>query len=112
MLNKIAQISDLPLPNISNEMKLEDHLIDEHLFDNIGYVDPNSFLNETDEKDKSMDIYSLGSLLWEIMSEKVPYSKDIDNGIYELIFRITKKEYREKDIDNIPNEYIALYKKC
>lgn len=59
-----------------------------------------------------MDIYSLGTLLWEIMSEKVPYSKDKGEGILQLVLKIKNNDYREEDISSVPDEYINLYKEC
>ncbi|CAG8479693.1 11226_t:CDS:2 [Rhizophagus irregularis] len=91
------------------------------LFDNIGYIDPNAFIkingNAGDyNKDKSTDIYSLGTLLWEVMSEKIPYQDEFsDGGILGLIRKI-KDGHREKadipDITKFPAEYINLYTKC
>ncbi|RIA84485.1 kinase-like domain-containing protein [Glomus cerebriforme] len=109
MFDGIANISDLPLPYEKKSI-----YFDEHYFEKIGYLDPDSLLNEHFEKRKSMDIYSLGSLLWEIMSEQVPYSKDKNIGIVQLIHKI-KEGHREDDISKIPDipaEYIDLYKKC
>src|SRR4051794_11559226 len=104
IFDKVAKISILPLP-------YKDLYGNENLFDNIGYVDPNTIMNRKDyKKDKTVDIYSLGTLLWEIMSEKVPYSKDQDN-ISQLIVKI-KGGYREDDITDVPAAYIELYKKC
>jgi len=59
-----------------------------------------------------MDIYNLGSLMWEIIREKVPYSEDKDGGILQLILNIKNNEYREKDVTDAPSEYIELYKRC
>jgi len=98
----------LPLSNFSNKSKY----FDENLFDNLGYIDPNLFIKETDEIDKSMDIYSLGSLLWEIMSERVPYLEDKKDGILQLVNKIINNDYREKDIDDVPSKYMDLYKRC
>ncbi|CAB4381274.1 unnamed protein product [Rhizophagus irregularis] len=89
------------------------------LFDNIGYIDPNAFMNGNSgdyNKDKSTDIYSLGTLLWEVMSEKIPYQDESsDGGILGLIRKI-KDGHREKadipDITRFPAEYINLYTKC
>src|SRR5215218_5220677 len=116
MFNGIAKISDFPLPYNKNKFSY----YDKHLFDNVGYIDPNLLLNEEFKKDKSMDIYNLGTLLWEIMSGKIPYSKDRDDGILELVLKIKYNGYREEDISDIfsdipaklpPLEYINLYKK-
>lgn len=59
-----------------------------------------------------MDIYSLGTLLWEIMSEIIPYSKDKGEGILQLVLKIKNNDYREEDIISVPYEYINLYKEC
>ncbi|CAI2179864.1 5179_t:CDS:2 [Funneliformis geosporum] len=93
MFEGMAQISDLPLPYEKNKSVF----FDQQFFDNIGYIDPDSLLNEHFVKNKSMDIYSFGSLLWEIMSGKVPYSKDKDEGILQLVQKI-KDGYREGNI--------------
>ncbi|RIA84489.1 kinase-like domain-containing protein [Glomus cerebriforme] len=108
MFDGIAKISDLPLPYDKKKFSY----YDKYLFENIGYIDPNLLLNENFKKDKSMDIYSLGTLLWEIMSEVVPYSKDRDEGILQLVLKIKNNGYREEDISSAPCEYINIYKKC
>ncbi|PKK74676.1 hypothetical protein RhiirC2_863699 [Rhizophagus irregularis] len=77
--------------------------------DNVG-GEPNSILNRNYKKNKSVDIYSLGTLLWEIMSEKIPFSEDQNDGILQLMLRI-KEGYREVDIISDP-EYVNLYKSC
>ncbi|GBB95112.1 hypothetical protein RclHR1_02480011 [Rhizophagus clarus] len=108
MFNGIAKISDLPLPY--NKKKFS--YFDKYLFDNIGYIDPNLLLNEKFKKDKSMDIYSLGTLLWEIMSEVIPYSKNKNEGILQLVLKIKNNDYREEDIRSISYEYTNIYKEC
>ena len=85
---------------------------DNNLFDNIGYIDPNSILNRDHKKNnKSVDIYSFGSLLYEIMSEKVPYSDD-QNNMIQLIRKIKDEDYREPDIAGVPDEINSLIKRC
>ena len=109
MFDGVVKISDLPLPYDKKRFSY----YDKYIFDNVGYIDPNLLLNEKFQKDKSMDIYSLGILLWEIMSGKVPYSDDKDIGILQLVLKIKKDDYREKDINcTFDNEYINLFKKC
>jgi len=69
-------------------------------------------LNENFEKNKSMDIYSLGSLLWEIMSGKIPYSKNKDEGILQFVLKIKNEGYREENLVGFPSNYIELYNSC
>ncbi|PKY27991.1 kinase-like protein [Rhizophagus irregularis] len=105
----IAKISNLPLSYNYNDK--DDLYINDSLFDNIGYIDPNLFLNSEYVKDKSIDIYSLGSLLWEIMSERIPYSNNQNENILQLINRI-REDYREKSENDIPDIYKDLYEEC
>ncbi|RGB31457.1 kinase-like domain-containing protein, partial [Rhizophagus diaphanus] len=105
----VAKISNLPLSYNNNDK--DDLYINESLFDNIGYIDPNLFLNSDYDKDKPIDIYSLGSLLWEIMSERIPYSNDQNENILQLINRI-REGYREKSENIIPDIYKDLYEEC
>ena len=110
MFGGIAKISDLPLPYESNKSVYFDRSFSEK----IGYLDPNSFLNENFKKEYSMDIYSLGSLLWEIASEKVPFLEDQKDGIIKLVLKIKNQDYREKDIldTHFPIDYRKLYHTC
>lgn len=98
----------MPLPYDKNKFSY----YDKYLFDNIGYIDPNLLLNEAFQKDKSMDIYNLGTLLWEIMSGEIPYSKDRKDGVLQLVLKIKNNGYREGDINSAPCDYVNLYKKC
>lgn len=68
-------------------------------------------MNSEYVKDKSIDIYSLGSLLWEIMSERIPYSNDQNENILQLINRI-REGHREKSEKDIPDIYKDLYEEC
>src|ERR1051325_5274925 len=104
MLDEIAQISDSLLPYEKKTV-----YYNKQFFNNLGYLDSNSFLNENFKKEYSMDIYSLGNLLWEIMSEKIPFSQDKHNS---LLIKKIKNGYREKDIPGISSEYVNLYKEC
>ncbi|RIA89119.1 kinase-like domain-containing protein [Glomus cerebriforme] len=122
IFNGIAKISNLPLPFgkedfnnedlyiESNDFKNNNLYVNTEIFDIIGYVDPNVFIKGPSDyvKAKSVDIYSLGTLLWEIMSEKVPHQ---ENGIRELVKNITGG-VKEADIPGISVEYKNLYTKC
>lgn len=100
------------MPFENKDLRGKDLYISSELFDNIGYIDPNLFLENSRSHRKDnypVDIYSLGTLLWEIMSEKVPYQCD---GVLKLIQQI-KAGYREDvDIPYVPAEYKNLYTKC
>ncbi|PKC14312.1 kinase-like protein [Rhizophagus irregularis] len=124
IFDEIAKISNIPLQfekPFDKAFRNRDIYAYDDLFDNIGYIDPNAFIkingNAGDyNKDKSTDIYSLGTLLWEVMSEKIPYQDEFsDGGILGLIRKI-KDGHREKadipDITKFPAEYINLYTKC
>ena len=88
--------------------KNKEYYFDNSLFSVIGYVDPN-FFNKKGFKSESVDIYSFGSLLWEILSERVPYSEESD--LLRLVSKI-QEGYRENDIVDIPDEINNLIKKC
>ncbi|CAB5371202.1 unnamed protein product [Rhizophagus irregularis] len=115
----IAKISNTPLQfekPFDKAFRNKDIYAYDDLFDNIGYIDPNAFMKGDYNNDKSTDIYSLGTLLWEVMSEKIPYKDESsDGGILGLIRKIIDG-YREKadipDIPRFPAEYISLYTKC
>ena len=94
--------------------KNKEFYFDKNLFDHIGYVDPNTIINRWNyKKDKPVDIYNLGTLLWEIISEKVPYSKDQNEGIgISNLFMKIINGYREDDVTDVPENYIELYKRC
>src|SRR5581483_6950341 len=111
MFNKVPKISSLPLPyrNMEFYFKNKEYYFDDSLFGNIGFVDPDYFLNKKPKREKYVDIYSFGSILWEFLSEKIPYSND--DNLFKLVSKIKNDGHREPvefEDDKINN----LIKKC
>jgi len=59
--------------------------------------------------DKSSDIYSLGMVLWEISSCRIPFPNE---GQQDLILKIICKGLREKPVKGTPTQYIKIYTNC
>lgn len=80
----------------------------------LAYIDPQYFkipsYKSTEDKQstltKKSDIYSLGILLWELSSMKLPFSSEEHSDLQKEIL----EGLREKDIDGIDPDYIAIYK--
>ena len=70
-------------------------------------LNPN-FKNKRYIRNKKSDIYSLGVLLWEISSDKPPFS---DYEGYAIVIEISKDK-RETPIKGTPSDYVQLYKRC
>jgi hypothetical protein len=72
------------------------------------YIEPQCFKNIKYKKDKKSDIYSLGVLLWEISSGRLPFSDCPRNLLYYYI----KDGHREEPIEGTPLKYQKLYQEC
>ncbi|PKY18543.1 kinase-like protein, partial [Rhizophagus irregularis] len=75
----------------------------------IEYIEPQCFKNRKYKKDKKSDIYSLGVLLWEISSGRIPFS---DCSRDHLLDYYIKNGDREDPIDGTPPKYQKLYQEC
>ncbi|CAB4381731.1 unnamed protein product [Rhizophagus irregularis] len=74
----------------------------------IEYIEPQCFKNKKYKKDKKSDIYSLGVLLWEISSGRIPFS----DCSRDLLDYYIKNGDREDPIDGTPPKYQKLYQEC
>ncbi|UZO03576.1 uncharacterized protein OCT59_023980 [Rhizophagus irregularis] len=77
-------------------------------FNMIPYIDPKKFNIESYSLNKKSDVYSVGVLLWEILSGKPPFEDESD---VNLAVRILKG-LREKIIPNTSIDYEKLYTEC
>ena len=84
------------------------------LFGVIPYVDPQSFRRQRNDNnqiqiyslDKRSDVYSIGTLLWEISSGQPPfYNEPYDIGLAMEIL----EGRRENPIPNTPDDYVEIY---
>ena len=79
------------------------------VFGMIPYVDPNLFRDISHIYNKKSDVYSIGVLMWEISSGRVPFSTVTNRG--QLAAWIISGN-REKPVPGTPQEYIDLYTLC
>ena len=88
--------------------------IQSKLFGVIPYVDPKSFSRQRNNNNQSQvyllseksDVYSVGVLLWEISSGKLPFCNEpYDFGLVMEILQ----GIRETPIPNTPEDYIKIY---
>ncbi|RIA88012.1 kinase-like domain-containing protein [Glomus cerebriforme] len=87
--------------------------VTEVTFENIAYVEPQYLHNSSYEQDIKSDIYSLGTLLWELSSERPPFSNYIQKAFsVAQIKKILLNGEREDPVENTPLKYLRLYQKC
>ena len=74
------------------------------------YIDPRCFNNKMYKINKKSDVYSVGVLLWELTSNRPPFS-NVDAFYQNITLMIDiYKGVREEPIPNTPDEYVNLYK--
>jgi len=73
-----------------------------------GYIEPQCYKNRRYKRNKKSDIYSLGVLIWEISSGRVPFSDDDQISIAIHI----RDGLRETPVENTPLVYQQLYQEC
>ena len=72
----------------------------------ISYIDPQIFINRYYKEDKKSDVYSVGVLLWEISSGRLPFAY-VKPAILMKEISCGK---REIPISDTPIDYIKIYK--
>ncbi|MCM8534244.1 MAG: serine/threonine protein kinase [Lentisphaeraceae bacterium] len=75
----------------------------------IGYMAPEQARGENSLKDQSTDIYSLGAILYFILSFKAPYENE---GIHESLMKIALGKYKKLDGEKYPQSLIAVVEKA
>ncbi|CAG8476553.1 2218_t:CDS:2 [Paraglomus occultum] len=77
----------------------------------LAYKDPASFNddNESCEHGKESDIFSLGVILWEISSGKMPCDGHREHATI-VMYRLNGS--RDNPFPGTPEEYIKLYSEC
>src|SRR5437868_6099940 len=92
--------------------------IHDKFFGNIRYVAPEIFKASQSKvpytKDlytKHSDMFSLGVLLWQISSGKIPFDDQDNNVLFITIISGFRKEKTPRILDT-PDEYYNLYNEC
>ncbi|CAI2179073.1 11926_t:CDS:2 [Funneliformis geosporum] len=104
-----AKITDF---GISKHMNAQNTTIHIGIFGRIPYVDPNKLNDLKFQYEKVSDIYSFGVLMWEISSGVLPFKDFISISDQELLIIKIINGYRENDLEETPDDYKELYKKC
>ncbi|KAF0467435.1 kinase-like protein [Gigaspora margarita] len=74
----------------------------------LSYIEPQCLIDQTYKFDKKSDVYSLGVILWEISSGKIPFQSIPEHSIADHI----SQGNREESMEGTPSQYIELYKQC
>ena len=72
----------------------------------IPYYDPQLFKGQ--KANKKSDVYSVGVLLWEISSGKVPFDSYDDSIPAVTLYKISEGK-RESPVPGTPVDYINIY---
>src|SRR5438128_10899914 len=75
----------------------------------MAYMDPLLFTKTSHKHGKKSDFFSLGVILWEISSGKLP-CKGLMTTEYIVIFRLNGS--RDGPVSGTPKKYIELYSEC
>ncbi|RIB09150.1 kinase-like domain-containing protein [Gigaspora rosea] len=73
------------------------------------YIDPQCFKNSSYKLDMKSDNYSLGFILWEISSGRIPYESF---ETVQAIFYHVLQGKRETPLKDSPSKYVQIYEKC
>ncbi|KAF0545757.1 kinase-like protein [Gigaspora margarita] len=80
-------------------------------FGALRYIDPQVFMrsNQNYELSKKSDVYSVGMIMWEISSGKIPFCSIDDLDVQrEICFN----SIREKIVEGTPIIYLNIYQEC
>lgn len=93
---------------VTSEIDIENTL-DGFIKGTIGYMAPEQARGENSDKDERTDIYSLGAILYSILTQKSPYS---NKDIKEAISLISLGEYKPLNDSKLPTALCAVIEKA
>ncbi|CAG8446029.1 4010_t:CDS:2 [Cetraspora pellucida] len=107
--NVLINENEAMIYNFSSSMQLDNQYTSlPELKVKPAYTDPQFFLQRNYLLDKRSDVYSLGSILWELISGIPPFSNFSESDVTTKIIQ----GEREKELLNTPTEYYEIYKEC
>ncbi|GBC04292.1 hypothetical protein RclHR1_00560019 [Rhizophagus clarus] len=77
----------------------------------IPYIEPKKLLNNQYSLNEKSDIYSIGVLLWEISSGRLPFYNESKEYDVALAIKIVQ-DLREDPTPDTPKDYIKIYTEC
>ncbi|CAG8847702.1 24470_t:CDS:1, partial [Racocetra persica] len=112
--NYEAKITDFGLArNVNIETRIHSSL-----FGAISFLAPELLKNNNNIRNLphcvKTDIYSLGSLFWELASGRQPFEDLLNSGSMDNVILCNRiiNGYREEIVPGIPEDYINLYSRC
>ena len=93
---------------IESEIEI-DKTLDGFVKGTVGFMAPEQARGENDNKDERTDIYSLGAILYSILTRKPPYR---DKDIYEALTQIAAGNYIPLDLSKHPPSLCAVIDKA
>lgn len=108
LAKNLSKPEENEVETVSSEIDIEQTL-DGYVKGTIGYMAPEQARGENKEKDKQTDIYSLGAILYCILSYKAPYENE---DIKMSLARIAMSEFTPLEEGKYPVALVAVLNKA